>query len=60
MLLEDLVERRRGHRNVSDEEVMHALQKMDTDGDGSISVEEFQNFLSRDSLSNVKVVRTSA
>ena len=45
VLLEDLCERRRGHRNVTDEEVEHALALMDTDGNGEVDVYEFTKFI---------------
>ena len=56
LLLQDLNERRRGHRNVSDEEVDFAFAEMDRDGNGEISVEEFREYLaSAQSFSNVNV-----
>ena len=56
MLLQDLTERRRGHRNVTEEQVDHALKTMDTDGDGLISAYEFTSFLSSTSLSNANII----
>ena len=55
LMLSDLTERRRGHRNVSDIELDLAFGKMDTDQNGSVSVEEFVEFLTKDALSNVNV-----
>ena len=56
LLLQDLCERRRGHRNVSDEEVEHAFAEMDADGNGEVSLHEFSAFLSTTALSNVNVM----
>ena len=36
LLLQDLTERRRGHRNVSEEELEHAMGQMDADGNGEV------------------------
>jgi len=55
LLLQDLTERRRGHRNVSDDEMEYAFELMDTDGTGDISVEEFTAFV-RHGLKTVNVV----
>lgn len=55
LLLQDLTERRRGHRNVSDEELDLAMGEMDVDGNGDVSVHEFVDFLTARSLSNVAV-----
>ena len=55
LLLQDLCERRRGHRNVSDEELDYAMAAMDTDGNGDISLEEFTAYLSSTALNNVNV-----
>ena len=40
LLLQDLSERRTGHRNVLEEQVDHAFATMDGDGDGEVSREE--------------------
>ena len=49
MLLEDLCERRRGHRNVTDEEVEHAISFMDSDGNGEVTLAELTAFSSKTS-----------
>ena len=55
LLLQDLCERRRGHRNVSDEELEQAFGEMDTDGNGDVSLSEFTDYLTNRALSNVNV-----
>jgi protein AFG1 len=55
LMLQDLCERRRGHRNVSDEEVDHAMREMDTDGNGDVSMQEFVHYMETHSLSNMNV-----
>lgn len=40
LLLQDLCERRRGHRNVPEDEVRRAFAMMDADGSGEVSVHE--------------------
>jgi len=57
LLLQDLTERRRGHRNVPEEELEHALAQMDTDGDGEISMAEFSAYI-KNGLKNVNVSST--
>ena len=57
MLLEDLCERRKGHRNVLEEEVQQAVELMDADGNGEISKFEFIAVFANEHLSNVKVLR---
>eukprot|EP00933_Yihiella_yeosuensis_P050176 TRINITY_DN47938_c0_g1_i1.p1 TRINITY_DN47938_c0_g1~~TRINITY_DN47938_c0_g1_i1.p1 ORF type:complete len:593 (+),score=127.47 TRINITY_DN47938_c0_g1_i1:41-1819(+) len=44
-LLEDLLEKQKGHRNVSDELFETCVDVIDTNKDGSISFEEFQRYL---------------
>ena len=60
LLLQDLCERRRGHRNVSDEELELAMAQMDLDGNGDVSVEEFTAFFTTTALSNVNVTSIRA
>ena len=57
LLLQDLCERRRGHRNVSDEQLEHAMVQMDTDGNGDVSLEEFTAYLSATSLNNANITK---
>ena len=56
LLLQDLSERRRGHRNVTEEELEHAWATMDVDGNGEVSSHEFSAFITSDSLGNVSLV----
>ena len=58
LLLQDLCERRRGHRNVSEEEVEHAYEQMDSDGNGEVNLYEFTAYLTKASLSNVRLLPT--
>ena len=51
-MLQDLAERRRGHRNVSEEEVEHALNMIDTNGDGLISTDEWVAYFTSNALAN--------
>ena len=60
MLLQDLCERRRGHRNVTEEQVLHAMEQMDEDRNGEVSVQEFISFLSGSTLNNVNVTMFGA
>ena len=55
LLLQDLTERRRGHRNVSEEELDFAFAEMDEDGNGEISIDEFRRYLTTAALANVNV-----
>ena len=57
LLLEDLCERRKGHRNVLEEEVQQAMALMDKDGNGEVSVFEFRDTFANEHLANVKVLR---
>jgi len=45
MLLEDLLEKHRGHRNVSDELFQICLEAIDANRDGKVSFEEFHHYL---------------
>ena len=56
LLLQDLCERRRGHRNVTDEEVDFAMDNMDLDGNGDVSLAEFTAYFTSTALSNANVV----
>ena len=56
MLLEDLTERRRGHRNVMDEQVEHAFEQMDVDGQGEVSKYDFLAYFSGKKLSNATIL----
>lgn len=58
LLLQDLCERRRGHRNVTDEEVDYAFAQMDEDGNGEVSVYEFTAYITSGALHNVNVTPT--
>ena len=57
LLLQDLSERRTGHRNVLEEQVDHAFATMDGDGDGEVSREEFVRAFAGAKLSSVRVLR---
>lgn len=45
LFLQDVIEMTKGHRNVAPEIFEECLSSMDTDGNGSISFEEFDNYL---------------
>ncbi|CAK0856354.1 unnamed protein product [Prorocentrum cordatum] len=45
LFLQDVIEATKGHRNVAPEVFDLCLSSMDTDGNGSISFEEFDNYL---------------
>ena len=59
LLLEDLCERRNGHRNVTDEYVDHAYSEMDADGNGEVSQREFLAYFGGSKLSNAKILSYS-
>lgn len=51
LLLQDVTEKRRGHRNVTDEEVMYAFRQMDQDCNDEVSQYEFIEYFKTHSLS---------
>lgn len=53
LLLEELSERRRGHRNVLPEELDAVLREVDADGSGEIDEDEFLRYFSGSSLGKV-------
>ena len=56
MLMQDLSERRRGHRNVPEEEVRRAMDLMDSDGNGEISLYEFTDYIANTLGGNIRAV----
>mmetsp|Transcript_19179 Transcript_19179/g.43628 ORF Transcript_19179/g.43628 Transcript_19179/m.43628 type:complete len:112 (+) Transcript_19179:71-406(+) len=45
VLLEDLLEKQRGHRNLSDDVFESCVEKIDVNHDGVVSFEEFSTYL---------------
>jgi len=45
IMLEDILEMHKGHRNISDEVFANCLQTIDENGDGSIDYNEFEKYL---------------
>mmetsp|Transcript_65505 Transcript_65505/g.179714 ORF Transcript_65505/g.179714 Transcript_65505/m.179714 type:complete len:295 (-) Transcript_65505:323-1207(-) len=56
LLLQDLSERRAGHRNVPPEQVESAFAVMDADGNGEVSEQEFVSYFRGSTLSNMKIL----
>lgn len=58
MLIQDLSERRRGHRNVPEEEVVRAMDLMDADGNGTVSLYEFTDYITKTLGGNIRAAST--
>jgi len=58
MLIQDLSERRRGHRNVPEEEVARAMDLMDADGNGTVSLYEFTDYITKTLGGNIRAAST--
>ena len=56
LLMQDLCERRRGHRNVPEAEVRRAMDTMDADGNGEVTIYEFTQYISETLGGNVRNV----
>ena len=56
LLLEDLCERRAGHRNVPEAIIDEALSQMDTDGNGEVSQYEFLDYFASTKAASLKVL----
>ena len=56
LLMQDLCERRQGHRNVPEEEVQRAMTQMDVDGNGEVSVYEFTSYLTGTLRGNIRIM----
>ena len=56
LLLEDLCERRAGHRNVPESVLAEALTMMDTDGNGEVSQFEFLDYFASTKAASLKVL----
>ena len=57
LLLQEVAERRKGHRHVPEEEVQAAFSLLDADGDGSVSQYEFLEVFTGATLGNVNVLQ---
>jgi Ca2+-binding EF-hand superfamily protein len=57
LLLQDLTERRRGHRNVMEEEVEHAFSIMDADQSGEVTKAEFLEYFTGVTLSGATILQ---
>uniref|UniRef100_A0A7S3AUH3 EF-hand domain-containing protein n=2 Tax=Haptolina ericina TaxID=156174 RepID=A0A7S3AUH3_9EUKA len=58
LLLQDLTERRVGHRNVMEAQVQHAFRSMDANDNGEVSRSEFLKWVNT-SLANLKLTQTA-
>ena len=56
LLLEDLCERRAGHRNVPESVIAEALAQMDTDANGEVSQYEFLEYFASTKAASLKVL----